>query len=380
MAQQVYFDEAGFTGNHMLDNNQPTFVCASIALDSDDAEYLVSDVTRRFGLKGNELKGQSLVRYGRGQQAVCWLLEQCQGLACISVADKKFALAAKFYEYIFEPLLAPISSVFYAAGFHAFIANLLYLLFQSRDEHTQHIMVEFEKLMRTGESSAVDTLLAPLDRGLVPSLPAGQILTFALCHRQQIVDEIDALATMGGMRNWMLELTTTSLFWLLSFLGQRYDSLEVYCDRSKPIEISRQVFDAMIGREDRIYMKLGGRAEVALTYNLSRPLVLVDSATSPGIQVADVVASSVAFALNNPNGEVSREILSIADGMFDGLCIVPDLDAVDLRMPGPLVNGLILNELVERTLRGESLLDGWRRFISSATLASRQLAEGSSSE
>ncbi|MBI2853022.1 MAG: DUF3800 domain-containing protein [Chloroflexi bacterium] len=370
---EVFFDESGFTGNNLLSRDQPAFVYASVAIDPDQASRLLSEMSRRFRLQGNELKGTNLIGHKRGQEAIYWLLKQCEGISCIAVSNKKLALAGKFYEYIFEPILAPINSFFYAAEFHLFIANLLYVLFEARDKHAEEIMSEFETLMRTKDTSRLEQLLTPLDRGVRLDDPLGKILTFTLCHRQRITQEIQDLAKIEGLSNWVLELTTTSLFWLLSFWGERFGVLEVYCDKSKPIEINRQLFDAMIGRKDRIYMKLGRSKEVALTYNLSAPVVLTDSIQSPGIQMADILASSVAYAFKNPDDGPSKQLLYLAKDMLGGPCILPDVKTLDLRAKGPFINSLILHELVDRTIRGASLLVDWEEFLVVSTHAYERL-------
>jgi len=362
----IYFDEAGFTGSNMLSSDQPAFVYASVAIDPPNASHILTEMTTRFHLQGKELKGMNLIGHRRGQQAISWLLNECKGISCIAVSNKKFALAGKFFEHIFEPVLAPINSIFYALEFHLFIANLLYVLFESKDEHAEDIMDEFQALMRTQDPSRLKQLLTPIDRGIKLGDPLGQILTFVVCHKNRIVEEINRLSEVDGLKNWVLELTTTSLFWLLSFWGERFDSIEVCCDKSKPLEINRKLFDALIGRQDRIYMKLGNKPEVLLTYNLAGPVILVDSIQSPGVQIADILASSIAYGFKNPNDSLSKEWLSLADSMFSSTCILPALEALNLHERKPFINALVLRELVERTLKGRSLLVDWDKFLLAA--------------
>lgn len=46
----------------------------------------------------------------------------------------------------------------------------------------------------------------------------------------------------------MLDLTTTSLFGLLTSWGERAEQLEVTCDQSKPVQADILVFNAMVNR------------------------------------------------------------------------------------------------------------------------------------
>ena len=368
-AQTIYFDESGYTGNNLLSPNQPAFVYASAAIDPAYASSLHSEILSRFHIQGKELKAKNLIKSTRGREAISWLLNECKDVACIVVANKEFSLAGKFFEYIFEPVLKTHNSWFYAIGFHNFVANLLYMLSVAKDKRAEYILSKFETLMRTLDVDDLERLLTTSEQIIKINDPLGLILTFGICHIDKINDEIKDLSKIEGVSRWALELTTTSLFWMLSFWSERFDLMEVYCDKSEPLDINRPLFDTMIGRKDIIYMKLGSQPERALTYNLSGPIELIDSQQSPGIQIADVLSGSIAFALKNPDNILSKKWLELAKSMFSPFCIVPDPKAIDLRERDPVINIMILHELVDRTLKGKSLFIDMPEFI----LASRRL-------
>lgn len=41
--------------------------------------------------------------------------------------------------------------------------------------------------------------------------PLNQILVFILCHKDRIIQEIEAIEDVGDVRKWVLELSTTYL-------------------------------------------------------------------------------------------------------------------------------------------------------------------------
>jgi len=369
--QAIYFDESGFTGNNLLDPEQPAFVYAGVALDPEDAIGLHSEVISRFGLPGEELKGKNLVQSTRGRRAISWLLSKCEENALITVANKNFALAGKFYEYVFEPILSQNNSLFYAVRFNRFIANLVYILFEARNEPTRQLLYNFEQLMRTKDLSFLEQLLSSDGLGIDLNDPLDQIRTFAICHIEKIKEEINGLSDIDGASRWILELTTTSLFWLLSIWSERFEVIQVFCDQSKPLYENQSAFDAMVGRTERVYMKLGKQPEMALTYNLTSPIVFLDSKESPGIQIADVVSSSIGYALKNREEEFSKEWLDIAEPMSTPICIIPDPEEINLEKRDPFINASILNELVTRTLEGMSLIEGMEGYIASMQYAYR---------
>src|SRR3954454_17408647 len=127
--QRIYCDEAGFTGAKLLDADQPLFAYSSVAVSDQEAHDMVSQLRSDNRLQGDELKGCNLMRSSRGRRAVVFALTRLRGRYIVTGYDKKLSLAAKFFEYIFEPVLAENNLLFYRNNFHRFIAALIYIMF-----------------------------------------------------------------------------------------------------------------------------------------------------------------------------------------------------------------------------------------------------------
>src|SRR6478752_7443463 len=96
MAQTIYLDECGYTGDDLFDTEQPTFAIATHSFSEEEA----SAVKRRFfaAVQAPELKHSSLQRTAKHQRSVLDFLEfasQQSGRVRVMVADKRFALTAK---------------------------------------------------------------------------------------------------------------------------------------------------------------------------------------------------------------------------------------------------------------------------------------------
>src|SRR5213593_3514807 len=127
----VFCDEAGFTGNNLLDGEQEVFALAGAAIEPDRAKEVVERTVRDFRLQGTELKGSRMLKTDAGRRAVTFVLKTCAENVRLVTHLKKFALACKFFEYIFEPPLAEQNSIFYGCGFHLFIGNLLWMMLRT---------------------------------------------------------------------------------------------------------------------------------------------------------------------------------------------------------------------------------------------------------
>ncbi len=366
--QTVYLDEAGFTGNNLLDLDQPIFVYSAVAMSEDQAAALHSEMISRFRLRGHELKGSRLVKRRRGREAISWLLERSGERTLVATYDKRYALAGRFYEYIFEPLLTNLSTVLYTIEFQKFVASVLYWHFAERDSDAELLLEDFETLMRTLDPQQVDAVVEHAGE-VDMSGPLGYLLVIALCQREKIKKEIEFLRDMEDNPWWELDLSVPSVNYLLAAWSEKRGALEVHCDRSKPIQSDLlsdfSVFNQMVGRNDKFYFPVGQSGSPSAIYNLAGPIQLEDSRSCQGIQIADVIASSVAYALNNPDDGSSQEWLELAEEMI-AVAVGPEFKHIDLSREGPAINSVVLRELHERSIRGEDLLDGLGEFILAA--------------
>jgi hypothetical protein len=366
----IFCDEAGFTGNNLLDSAQEVFTFASVAMEHEQAKETVERTLRNFKLQGAELKGARLLKSNAGRRAITSVIKDCAAHTRLVSDLKKFALACKFFEYIFEPALADQNSIFYGTGFHLFIANLLFALLRTKNVPAEAIFEQFSKFMREGDDSALESLFPR--GGLIVNVesdPLAAISVFAMVNRRAIQEELESIRGDGSTPNWVLDLTTTSLFGTLSYWGEVYDDLDVWCDKSKPLETETDFLKVMVGRRDHIRLQMFGK-ERQYTFNLVDLPKLVDSRDQPGIQIADVFASALARAMQQRywgKMEVDeKEWLRLSHGCFLDDNIWPDLDQVDLRRRSGFVNCAILHELTERCIKKQDLFRGMPEFIAAA--------------
>jgi hypothetical protein len=362
----IYLDESGFSGNHLLDESSPLFVFASVAMPAQQADAYVDKVIRDFRIQGRELKGKNLTKTPNGHKAIKQILADCLGQTNSLVIEKSFALACKLFEYIFEPVISESSTLFYEIGFHKFVANLLYVeALVTGKGLAREVLSDFQKMMRERDVDGLNGLFG------VPSIPetsnriSEQILTFALGHREAILEELNAIRTMGPFGNWVLDVSSTSVDSLLCYWGEKFDELEVYCDKSKPLEALPSAFEWMVGRADKSYLTVNGRRRL-MTYNLARPVVFVDSAVYKGIQLADVIASGLLYALRHREKAECLDWLQMFDaaGAINLDSITPQTECLDLDRPEVVTNYTVLIKLIESTLNGHDVLDGMAEFIS----------------
>ena len=248
----IFCDEAGFTGNKLRDAEQDVFAYASVAIHPDAAHELVERTRKDFRLQGKELKGSALLKHDHGKRAIAQILTECEGMYKVVAHLKPYALTSKLFEYIFEPAVSDFNSFLYDIGFNRFVATLLFLHLRVQDKPAEELLDHFITFAHRGDVAALEAIFPAGNVQSYSESPLKAIGLFAMLHKDEITAEILG-AREPGVPNWILDLTTTSLFHLLAAWGEQYDELEVICDESKPIRGDIQVFDAMVGRTEKKY-------------------------------------------------------------------------------------------------------------------------------
>lgn len=117
MTHALFLDEAGNTGPHYCNAEQPVFVAAGFMLSGDrqhTCEEIVlkakATLSARIGVQVDELKAGSLIGSGRGRVLLVDTLEALERSGAIPVVaalDKHFSLGARFVDDYLDPSVNP---------------------------------------------------------------------------------------------------------------------------------------------------------------------------------------------------------------------------------------------------------------------------------
>jgi hypothetical protein len=248
MPQTIYCDESGFTGNHLSNVDQPHFVYAAVAITQAEADEINDRVIREYRVNGSELKAKNLVEYARGRRAVSAILDKVASRSQCAVVHKKYALACKLYEYLFEPVLADKSYIFYQIGFHRFISMLVHLELQIREQNAERLFEDFEQLMRGKNIARIAFLFGPSPEKPATGSLSPMIQEFCIANQKEILEEIESLGDVS-VGKWILDVTGACLNAVLWHWGAKFESLCGF-----------QVSDFATTRELRLYrMRFGSR-------------------------------------------------------------------------------------------------------------------------
>ena len=351
LPQTIYCDEAGFTGNNMLNKQQPMFTYASVAMDQNEAENLIVRIRQRHYIQARELKGANLAKSPAGRAVILDTLQSMRGRYLVTAYDKRLSLAGKFFEYVFEPVLKRNHILFYENDFHKFITTLVYMTFRCNEEPIVQIITQFEQFMRSLNPQDAPIIFGGKTSDIDMREPLTDIAYFIDGYRDIILQE------SAHIGDWVLDLTISALWSHLAHWGDCFDILHVICDDSKPLRDFAPILDVMVNRPDKKRVIICGK-DRPLTFNMARPVEFGSSLEEPGLQLADVASSALLQAIKHSGEGWAQPILDEIEPHCYEDYLRPDPSYMNLTTPGCAVNALILHELGQRAIEGRDPLYG----------------------
>jgi len=320
----IYCDESGYSGDNLLEAEQPFFVYSDVYLSDNEINEIHSIIQKNYHVQSNELKGKDLVKTGRGKNIIKEIFFRYSKSARIIYVNKKYALAAKIFEYAIEPLLSG-NSKYYGMGFHKFISIYLYTYLSTKKQEAEDLFVNFLGILR---GKKIEELFS-INPNVMPDYVCKMILEIAAKNAKAIYEEI---TTGGEIDKWILDLTMTSLMGILTEWNKSKTPLKVVCDESN-LFLNNPIFERLneIGLNDSSAMFLGTK----IGFHLTEPIILEASKSSLGIQIADIFSSTVNYSLKNPHLDFSKYILARVHNNSlcspNTWCIVPDYDVMNTK-------------------------------------------------
>lgn len=352
----LFCDESGFTGQDLLNPDQRYFSYSSVLIDPVEADEIVAQLKIDYPL-AKELKGSRMMGNSPGRKAAEFIFDKVAARSITVVADKRYALAGKLYEYIFDPVVGG-NHALYNVGSHKCLTNLLYAQFTSRNPSAVELLNRFQRAVRACDFSALVESVKRGPNGTDATKLAENLGKF--CFEQQTL--IGGEFSPSGneiVDKWGLELSSTCVTGLLQRWAERGIQIRLVLDESKPLvawaEAIKDIFPVKPGpQEDGRYLKIGGES-YRLNFVFAEPIRFASSKHTPGLQLADVMAAFVAKLLIGSIRKTQRDILvkALKKGAIDPSCMFADDSHIDPSHPTVKRNLALLDEIFLASGRGD---------------------------
>lgn len=311
MALNIFIDESGYTGGNLLDQAQPVFALASIALPDDITAQLV---TAHFtGVQAAELKHSRLAKYASGRRRVVEFVRKLNLLtndlgrpvASAFVVHKKFSLLALAVDLWVEPA-AEIGGIdLYKDGANLALANVAFAVLELVPDFFTLFLKAFDHMMRERSADSYHKFWKLVDNAYrKPCEITGQqkiqrmvkkvIIAFLAARKVLSLDYLIGLP-QHALDIAMSTITATVHHWS----NQTKESLRLNLDESKYYADFEWIWKE-ITRPDLPRASFSGPNDFQLSYPLNiEATIPADSKAFHQLQFADIISGAVAECIRN---------------------------------------------------------------------------------
>ncbi|CAM3213254.1 DUF3800 domain-containing protein [Corallococcus sp. ZKHCc1 1396] len=318
-AKTLFVDESGFTGEDLFNKDQQVFVLATHSLSEEECRDFKA---KFFGkVQATELKHSELRRNENQREMVLSALRElagtCVGRIKCAVVHKKYAIVGKIVDYTVEPCMRLDGEDLYLRGGNIALANMMHSVlpvFIGADFFEKMLKL-FQVMMRTREPvnyRAFFRFLADADltedaRGIVSMIEIAQYKLGFGYYNSLGKNSLDVSLTsaLGLMARWRHENPIPN-------------ALDVIHDSSSKMSKQKHIWDALV--DPGVPPAMVGYDRRVMTFPLAlRSTRFEPSPSYAGLQIADVVAGAVEYALSCMIGvkdnEYGRELLEVLGGV-----------------------------------------------------------------
>lgn len=302
MIPKVYFDEAGNTGSNITNGEQPYFVLSAVSYTDDELQQIQRDVAF-----DGELHFQNIKSQWRGRDAIRRLLSHPlfdTNHVTYYIVDKTFAIYAFMVDMLIEPFMKYcLNENLYKRRSNVIMANCFYTFAEKTSEsdstigtYVTDLKKDFEKMMRTQTQKSIDDFYETVNVLYTMTSGGFQDILGLILPSQDMLEMI-----FTEDKKYCLDITLSSMLVLTDHWHKRHNKkINVITDNSKQLFAKRSLINQLISIDG--YQSVGYDSRKAIFPPQINSLAFVDSTTCYGIQIADVVASVVAFSFTGTKG------------------------------------------------------------------------------
>jgi hypothetical protein len=289
----IYFDEAGNSGDNLIDIDQPVYVLLSHDFKEEEVKAILSPLLKIS--KAKELHFKQLKKYARSRQAII----ECINHPLVQtdrvfhyVAHKEFMIVIHIVDKLIEPVFYEQGIDIYKGGFNISTANILYIMGKNvwdRDLFTE-MCRNFVVWMRSKK----------VDDG-VAFYKTGYRLYATLKHDRDkqllswVLDSLPlATSILGSIDKYSLDATLSCFNAHCDFWAKTYNRpFDITFDKSKQIDYWEDMIKFLTDHIPEGEVGYGSRKhKYPLLIN---SLATVSSETSVSLQLADLFCSSLNY-------------------------------------------------------------------------------------
>ena len=314
----VYCDEWGFTGDDLLNRDQPTFGICSTTLTDEEAEEILRTAFPSY--QGDEFKATQVWRRRSTRSRMSQFTEELEpylSRVFLFEIDKSFTLTVKLLDTFVEPAINRAGRSFYSAAGGLNLANQLHFFLQAQGPRDCQRAIH-EAVSRFGRAPSFENASSLAARMTIianaSEQPLRGLLLDTAAHVQSFADHEDLTHLEGSFDVYVSAVLETVRHWARQAGGR----IELVHDESAHLLRRLEVWDPLrrpddLGRPVTNYVGLTTTQRAPIEQR--RP---VDSKESRAVQLCDVIGGLAARS-RKPHALTPEELTLVFESPFGRL-------------------------------------------------------------
>lgn len=307
----IFFDEAGNTGQNLVDHEQPVFCLASMLLDETNTPPLASVFQ---GLRSSEIHFSRLRRSRIGRERILAFLNHptiTPEVVKLTILHKPFAITASIVEYLLEPLAFEEDVDLYERGANISLANLLNIVIPTTCGKSNYSMLQeaFVQMARSKGQREIDAFYRVV-QALIDQCVLEKAKGFlaAIAASEKIIHDV-----LRNFRTTSIDPAITSFFLHCSeWTGQLQSPFRIIHDESKPLKADLEMLKRFMD-PDAQPIEYGYDYRKAFLPLSVQDVEFEESTGGIELQLADVVASAAALFFKSKLANRSDDFVNAID-------------------------------------------------------------------
>lgn len=331
----LYLDEAGNSGQNLLDRDQPVYVLVSHNFTVDEAKEILKPIKTT----ADEIHFKSLRKYPKYQKPLAEVLNNekiCYNRIKIAYYVKDYALCAHLADQLVETAF-----FYFGIDFNARWQNVKYALglylstrYSENAEEYNELLVRFQKMIRSKNQEDVEGFYIHAHMMYALLNNEGEKKSFIpILVSQDYIGEI-----LESITKFSLDLSLPGLILLSDvWYKQTGEKINIIHDESKQVAFWKDYIHFISKELGSKIVEIGYDTR-KMTFPVQIGTVeLVNSKASAQVQLSDIIGSSFAhYAKNilleeNPEDKVAKIIGSTRLANMDVHPLQPDLTIMEMK-------------------------------------------------
>lgn len=296
-SSDIYFDEAGNTGQDLLNKDQPAFVLASNNFNPVEARELAS-----LFKQDNELHFKKLKNSENGRRSIIKFLNHDliseKNIICY-ISNKQYVAIAQIVDQLIETFYYEHNIDIYVYGYNIILTNSLYYLgnFNWEKPLFDEMLSSFVSMIRNKTEESIEIFYRTVGF-LHQSIKDADEKTLIkpILGSKRFIGEI-----LEAVEIYTLDVTLSTFLVICDDWFEKLNRrIDVFSDDSKQLNFYKEYIDFM-KTHDEPAQKIGYGSRTRTFPSQINSVNLVTSNNHLSVQLSDLIASSLAFIYNNTN-------------------------------------------------------------------------------